>query len=303
MGMNPTLAAMYNTHGAGEALAEETTKIAHLELFAKAAMAQGINLADLDDGTRGALYNEFTSKLAEEGAAPPFPPKAEEDDDEDDEEEDKEEEDKEEEKKEAAARQEYAAMSEWTEKNAQADFLGRRMAHAFWDEYSEISKTAAGKTIAGIGPAAAAKKQGVGEGLKAMGKDVGGQASGAAKRLGGAIKSHPGKAALIGGGALAAGGAAAYGLKKLKGKKDDDEKDASAFDYQAANEGLKIASAAGWDTNEVAARLNAALTLGLGESEKVAQAKGSFEDAVAIRGLEILEQVGYPVDWTQVFGS
>ena len=301
MGMNPTLAAMYNTHGAGEALAEETTKIAHLELFAKAAMAQGINLADLDDGARGALYNEFTSKLAEEGAAPPFPPKAEEDDEDDEDEE----EDKEEEKKEAAARQEYAAMSEWTEKNAQADFLGRRMAHAFWDEYSEISKTAAGTPSSNITLAAPkAKKQGVGEGLKAMGKDFGGQASGAAKRLGGAIKAHPGKAALIGGGALAAGGAAAYGAKKLKGKKDDDgEKDASAFDYQAANEGLKIASAAGWDTTEVAARLNAALTLGLGESEKVAQAKGSFEDAVAIRGLEILEQVGYPVDWTQVFGS
>ena len=291
MGMNPTLAAMYNTNGAGQALAEETTKIAHLELFAKAAMAQGINLADLDEGTRGALYNEFTTKLAEEGAAPPFPPKKDkEEDDDDDDEEHEEKETEDEEKKEAAARREYAAMSEWTEKNAQADFLGRRMAHAFWDEYSEISKTA-GKTLRGIGPQAA-NKESVGAGLKRFGKD-----------FARAAKAHPGKAALLGAGTLAAGAGAAYGAKKLKEKKEEGKKEASAFDIQAANEGLKIASAAGWDPEEVTARLNAALTLGLSEPEKVAHANGNFEDAVSIRGLEILEQAGYPVDWNQVFGS
>jgi hypothetical protein len=83
-------------------------------------------------------------------------------------------------------------------------------------------------------------------------------------------------------------------------KKDEGEKEASAFDIQAAQAGLKIAEAAGWDSDQAVEKLNALLTLGVRESEKVAAAGGNFDDAVSIRGLELLEQAGYPVDWTQV---
>jgi hypothetical protein len=145
--MNATLAAMYNTAGYG-AQTREQEKVAHLELFAKTAAANGIDLTALSQGDRVALYNEFTQKLAEEGGE--FPPKGEEHEEESEEEKKKrEEKDKEEgseeEKKEAQAQ--FAAMRQWQEKNAEVDFLGRRMAHAFEDERRQIqaAKTASAK--------------------------------------------------------------------------------------------------------------------------------------------------------------
>lgn len=291
---------MYNTHGAGQAQQEELAKIAHLELFAKAAMAQGIDLSALDEGTRNELYTEFTTKLAEEDAEDeeeegPEHEAAESSDEEKGEQEEGDK-DSEEEKKEAAARREYAAQVEWQEKNAQADFLGRRMAHAFWDEYREISKEAGLKDIAGKVTGASDIKAGVNmlrgktPGLVAAGKSSKG--IGAKTLARGAAKA----------GGIAAGAAgAAYGAKKATEKKEE-SKEASAFDIASAEQGLKIASASGWDENEAAQRLSAVLTLGPSESEKVAHANGNYDDAINIRGLELLEAAGYPVDWTQVFG-
>lgn len=308
MGMNPTLAAMYNTHGAGAAAAEEQTKIAHLELFAKAAMAQGIDLSQLDQGTREELYSEFTSKLAEEEGM----------DDEEDEDEEEEEE------KDAAARREFAAQAEWQEKNAQADFLGRRMAHSFWDEYNEISKEArsAGEVLdKGIGAvktygrrlsgsdvrkAEKAKDTAIGHARRA--KDMsssdkvvqryGKKATDAAGTAADEAKKSR-KARLITGGAVGGAGAVGGGIAALSGGKD---KEASAFDFEAAEQALKLASASGWDEHEADQRLAAVLTLGPGESEKIAHAGGDYGDALNIRGLELLETAGYPVDWNQVFG-
>jgi hypothetical protein len=117
------------------------------------------------------------------------------------------------------------------------------------------------------------------------------------KKLG---RTTGGKAALIGGGAALAAGAG-YGIHRaLKGK--EEKKTASAFDVTAAEQGLKIACAAGWDEEECFDRLNSLLTLGVSESEKVAYANGSYEDGLNLRGLELLEEAGYPVDWEQVFG-
>lgn len=273
MGMNPTLAAMYNTHGAGQALQEEQVKVAHLDLFAKAAMANGIDLSQLDDETKNELFAEFTTKLAEEDGGeeggddeekeeggnggppvPPPPPKKEEGKSEGKSESDEEEE------KEAAARREHEARVEWQEKNAQADFLGRRMAHAFWNEYNEISKQAAAeasKVATGGAPAPA---------------------------------SAP----------------AAPTKKKLAGAPEAAPKQASAqispFDHQAAEEALKIASAGGWDEQECIQRLNSVLTLGPKETEKTAGIR-DYSDSVSVRGLELLEQAGYAVDWNQVFNK
>lgn len=336
MGMNPTLAAMYNTHGAGDAATEEQTKIAHLELFCKAAAAQGIDLSQLDDETKGSLYADFTAKLAaeegeeegeeeggeEEGKKPP--PK--------EEGEGEGEEEGEGDEKEAAARAEYAAMQEWQEKNAQADFLGRRMAHAFWDEYNEISKEARGgssqpseseaaaftkkfkaqqEAKRSAGRAAAAEqrlaKGGAGTGASGAKQVSGaeGKAREAARSVSSKVKkigrTTGGKAALIGGGAALAAGAG-YGLHKAL-KKKEGKKEASAFDVTSAEQGLKIAAAAGWDEEECAMHLNSLLARGVEESEKVAYANGNFEDAVNLRGLELLEEVGYPVDWAQIFGE
>ena len=66
MSMNPYLAAMYDTHGYGTAVQEEQTKVASLELFAKTAAAEGIDLSQLTPDQQNSLYTQFISKLAED---------------------------------------------------------------------------------------------------------------------------------------------------------------------------------------------------------------------------------------------
>lgn len=308
--MNPYLAAMYNTHGYGDAVAEEQTKVAHLDTFCKAAAAEGIDLSQLAPEQREALYNEFTTKLAEEeegeeeGGGPPTPPKKEEDDEEE-----------ESEDKEAAARAEYAAQQEWQQKVAEADFLGRQMAHAFVQERDSIEKQAgkAGDYVRKLKGAVeetaghlhrakgsrkqlrAAKKSGLGEVLggryKSEAKEHMSKAMQSAKPL-----AAP--AAVVGGvGATGAAGAAGYAAGR-KGKKDDGEKTSSAFDEQAYGRAFEIAKEAGYDENEAVERLNALYTLvGSPEQTKTASADAPFDTALSVRGLELLEHAGYPVDW------
>lgn len=283
MSMNPYLAAMYDTHGYGQAVQEEQTKIAHLELFAKTAAAEGIDLSLLSPEQQTSLFNQFISKLAEDDKkAPPFE-KKEEKAEEHEKKETSAEEKKEEEKKEAAAREELARVNDWQQKVAEADFLGRTMAHSFWNETQEIQK-AAGAT------------ESIGKSLSRLGSAAADEAS-----------KHKGKLlAGAGGAAMAAGGTAGYlHGKHLKEKKEEKKKESSAFDALAAEQAVKIAASAGWDTEEVTARINAIVTLGgpSAENTKVAQVANDYEAAMNVRGLEFLEAAGYPVDWKQVFGS
>lgn len=323
--MNQHLAALYNTNGYRTALEAEQTKIAAADLFCKAAAAEGLDLSTLDEATRAQLFENFVSKLAsddkdadDEGGdkdkkAPP-PPFAK-----------KEEGEKKDEEKEAAARAEYQAQAEWQQKTAEADFLGRQMAHAFMSEKAEIEKAAAAAealekeakekqefqkkhspTLLGAGKGApggtahqTAKgpQMSVGSKLREAARHAGGKAQEVAHRVGEAAKAHKGKAALVGAG-LAAGGAIGAAVAH-KGK----EKEASAFDLAAGEEALKIAGAYGYDTDEAAERLNAVLLLGVaGESEKVAHANGDYNTAVQLRGLELLETAGYPIAWDEILG-
>lgn len=139
MSMNPTLAAMYNTNGFGDRVRQEQTKIAHLDLFAKSAAANGIDLSQLDANTRQALYQEFSMKLAEESpeALEEEGKKEEHEGEEEKEEGEKKVEKAEEEEKEAAAQ--FQAMQQWQQKVAEADYLGRVMAHSFTDERTKIA--------------------------------------------------------------------------------------------------------------------------------------------------------------------
>ena len=45
--MNPWLASYYNTHGAGEAAAEEQEKVAQVQLFCMLASERGIDMSEL----------------------------------------------------------------------------------------------------------------------------------------------------------------------------------------------------------------------------------------------------------------
>ena len=138
--MNEWLAEMYRTNGSTPA-PEETQKLANAELFAKLATQNGIDLEALAPEQVGELYaqvfpEEF-AKAAEEDKKDdekkddkPLPPFMKKDDDK-----------KDEEKKEAAARfwQEKTASQE---KFAEADLMGRVMAHSFTQEL-ELIKAAA----------------------------------------------------------------------------------------------------------------------------------------------------------------
>ena len=326
--MNSHLAHMYNTLGAGEAAAEEQTKVASLDLFAKAAAAEQIQLSELSPEDQNNLYSQFCEKLAQEGEEggeeggekkSPFPPKK------------KEEEEEKDEEKESAARAEFVAQQEWQQKTAEADYLGRQMAHSFWNESGEIQKAAMEKEARGgssqpgaaeaarfekkvkgeqaakaaEGRAAKAEKslKGAGQG-RSGGKQVGGAEGKVREGLRGVTskvqqlgRTKGGKAALIGGGASLAAGAG-YGLHRALKKKE-----ASAFDEQAAFQAMKIAQSAELgDLEEIETKVASLLNLNLlaDETEKVAMTS-DYDTALNVRGLEFLEAAGQEVDWDEVF--
>jgi len=157
--MNPTLAAFYNTNGAGDAARQEQIKIAHLDLFAKAASAQGYDLTTMAPAQVEELYAAFSTKLAEGAEALEHAGEEEEEEGEKDEakgktEEEKGEKEKEEAEEEKEAQAQYAAMKQWQDKVAEADHLGRVMAHSFTDERNKIA--AAAKVAGTLPPALAA---------------------------------------------------------------------------------------------------------------------------------------------------
>lgn len=147
----------------------------------------------------------------------------------------------------------------------EAKFLGQVVAHSMWNELESIQKHAAspqteggtlisggvgteraGKTLASGAPGGMESGSKTlagglagrrGEAEKAMKetakKGIGERLKSLASKGVGAVKAHPGKAALIAGGTLAAAGGAEALRRGLKSRKDDDEgqdKAASAFD-------------------------------------------------------------------------
>jgi hypothetical protein len=291
--MNEWLAEMYGTGGQAD---EAQEKVAELELFAKLAADNGIDLTTLEPEQVSALYAETFGKVAAE--------------DEDDE-------DEEEEEAEDKAKAEHEAAKEGAAKFAEADIMGRTMAHAFVNELDEIDGTktagrasqAYRKGKAGAKKLYGAAKRQAKKGLRAEARTSG--------RIGGALMSGASKAgkkvgllkknikqtagrrkavgrAALGAGALGAGGAA-YGASRMG-------KESSALDYLAAEEAVKIAAADGWDTDECIDLLNQVLEAGPEESEKIAYVEDTA-DAIQVRGLELLDECGYDVDWDQVFGE
>lgn len=73
-------------------------------------------------------------------------------------------------------------------------------------------------------------------------------------------------------------------------------KQASSIDQLAAQEAFNKVASHGFDTNQAESLLNAVLTLGPSESQKVASAS-TVEEAIDLRSLELLEMAGYPVNY------
>ena len=290
--MNEWLAQMYGTNGA-----EEQEKTASLELFAKLAAQHNIDLSQLSDDQVSELYAEtFPDQFAKMASY-----------------------DDEESKKEAAA--DYVSEKvAFQEKFAEADLMGRVMAHSFMQERLDLEKIAEGSGSSrpskrefearakemkakanapgpikgGWTPSQAAPKSPAGAGYSGA-KRV----STLGEKAKGFLKSRAGKgtAAALGATALTAAGYGAY--KGLKGK--DKAASAAHFEELSANQAIKIASAAGFDSDEAVDRVIAVYTLGLEETEKIASVQ-SVDDAIHVRGLEYLETAGYPVDWSEIFG-
>jgi hypothetical protein len=330
--MNPYLAAMYNTNGAAEQITEDMQKVANMELFCKLAADNGLDLSNMTDDQIASVYAqvfpEDIAKVAEEEEK-----KEEEKKEEHEESETEEEEKKEEEAKKAEAY--YSEKRAWAEKCAEADYMGRIMAHAFTQERDNIEKEADYKTLA-YKPGVAHKVRSVATPALEKAKEVGGAIKGGLKRVGEKrqelmergevakrqLQEHAGKmdkaekawergerlkgvaakyAPHAGAATLAVGGEEAVrrGLKKGESEKKGS---AEAFDEMAANYAIKMAEAAGWDVDEAVERISAIHTLGLSESEKIAHVQ-DLDTATHVRALEYLEAASYPVNWEEIFGG
>jgi hypothetical protein len=230
------------------AAAEDLEKDASVDLFLKLAEEQHIDLKSMPDAKVTELYNSWQAVKAAEKE----PGK-----------------DEAEKKVEEEARKEHAEKKANAEKIAEADYLGRVMAHAYTNE---LRKIAADTTTAAP---TAAKLAEMPEALR----------KGMEAARGGKPEEGKGKD------------------EKKDDKKDEKEaaarvKRASAIDQLAATHAVRLAHDAGLSAEEAGRKVAAVLELGLlGESSKVASAP-DVETATHIRALELLEKAGYQVTWS-----
>lgn len=302
-GMNEFLAAYYGTGGtiSSQPASEEVEKRAQIQLFAKLAAEQNIDLENLPEDQVAKLWANFQKqasgvKLAEEDKKP--------------------EDDKS--KKMDDAKKELEEKKAAAEKLSEADFLGRVMAHSYVDELKKIAAAQAEPEPAKEAEAKDEKKdedddtkkekeaampehlrkalagvKGKASAGAAKAKEMAGAASGKAKEMAGkasdAAKKHPGASHAAAGaaGAVAGGAIGAAAMKKKK---------ASALDELACETALNKVAEAGFDLDEAATRLAAVLELPASENTKVAAAP-DLPSAIEFRSLELLEQAGYPVTW------
>jgi len=291
--MDQFLAEYYGTGNAAQATDDndgsKVAEAAQFELFAKVAAAEGIDLNQLSDEQVEKLYSDTFSKEAGEN---PFAKKEDGEGDDDD--------------KKEKAKDEHEEKKASAEKVAEADFLGRVMAHSY---VQELNKIAASKEMVhkpGGGSSSSrghdksqlfdrkqdATKPGKSSVIAQRLRSAAGDASKAVGAAGKAVSKHVGahKGKYIGG-AAAAGGLAAGALAAHQSKK------ASAIDELAAEMAYEKAAAAGWDAEEAASRISAIMTLGPSEEGSKVAAAENVDQAIDIRSSEILELAGYPVSW------
>ena len=286
--MDAFLAEHYGTKTAAAAPQEDLEKQASIELFLKVASEQKIDLKAMSDVQVDELYNRWVKAAAAQTTEPAAAEKTAEE---------KEEEEKKE--KLEAAEKEHEEKKAASEKIAEADFMGRVMAHAYVNELRKIAADTSATAPAGEIKEARGVVGETGKFFKALGghaiesgkgSHLGAKTRSAAQHAASFADKHKGTAATVAA-STAAGGAA--------GAAAGHHKKASAIDELAYVRAQELAKEAGIDHEEVASKIAAAFTLNLvEESTKVASAP-DVETAVGIRALELLEKVGYPVEWAQ----
>jgi len=245
--MDPRLAELYGTNKDTDGDVEKT---AAAELAEKLA---GENELDLDG-----LSGEELEALAQEVLSSDEEPEATEE---------------KEEETEDSEESEKTASDETEEKLAEADYIGRVMAHSYVHELKNIEKSAGVKEMGGRVMAK----------LKSMGgkaKELGGKAGSKAKEFGGKgvafAKKHKGKAGI--GAGVAAAGAAGYAAHKAMSKKSSAETP-SALDQLAVARAKEILTENGVETEEKTASDDTKWD--------------ALSKAVELRAVELLKAEGY----------
>jgi hypothetical protein len=248
MSMTELLGSVYGTAGHSD---EDRDKRAQAEFFTNLCKQGGIQIEHLTDDQVKRLW-----KVAMEEMDKGEPEKKE----------DKKKEGEEE--KSAAARREWQEKRAAAEKIAEADALGRIMAHAYVAELRKIAEEAEKKDKGEVPPQFLKeeskgddKKEDKGEGEK---KESQARAEHLLARLG----------------------------------KTAQASSTTSLDELAAEHAVELLKGAGMDAELARSRVGAVYTLGLGESTKIASAE-SFERAIVLRALEFCEAAGAPVDWSK----
>lgn len=276
--MSSTLGEVFGTNKVASATPEDLEKRAANEFFIGLCKEQGINIKELADKELNDLYKAAMDMRKESAAkeAGEMPPQfAKKDGDKKDEKkpEDKKDEgkDKEAAAKAAAAEAEFNAVKTAATKVAEADAMGRIMAHSFVAELNKIAEKGGGFPFP-------PKKDGEEKAEKKDGKDE-------EKEEKKEASSSEKAAALV----------SAF-RDKTAGTAPAAGSSTPNFDETACYHAIEMLKAAGVNGDEAFAKVNAVYVLGLKESEKIASAPDAAA-GLEIRALEICEAAGYPVEW------
>lgn len=291
--MDQMLASFFGTGGVeSQPSAEDAEKTAQAAFFAKTAAAQGIDLEECTPAQIDWLWQRTFGTTKEAEFPPPKEDKGEGD-------EKKEQEDK--------ARKEHEEKKASQDRFDQATTFGKTAAHAYVAEMKHILEAGGLEFMkeAGIADKARSvgkqfvkgiKGEGIKDSYKAMKRDAGASVHGELAARGDLKKAVGRSAAAYGAAGAAAGAAGAGARHAMKSKEGSAEP--SAFEMEAAELALAKVAEANFDQDQAIGRLNAVLTLGLNDSEKVASLD-KYEDALERRALEYAAAAGYPVEWSE----
>ena len=174
-----------------------------------------------------------------------------------------------------------------------ADYCGRIMAHAYVNEMKKIASEMDKEARSYHDVLHEMKKNKKPLSEKVM--HAAHEGKEALKSIGAKIKKDKGTHAAAAGAGLATGAIGATAANELA--HDGKKKKASALDEIAGELAVKIAADGGFDPEQAGELLDTLFASGeLADSAKVAFASTS-DEALQVRALELLEQVGYPVTW------
>lgn len=272
-GMNETLGEIFGTKAASVPSAttqEDVEKTAQIEFFTKLCQDKQLDVSLLSDTQVNELFK--TAMEMKTAADAEESPEA------------KAKKAKEDKAKEAAAKTASAAEAEYAEKRAaaklaaEADTMGRLMAHAYVDELKKIAGQMPPQFAANAKGKEDGKSEGKPEGKEDDKGDDDKKKKEAAAKAAEIISSFEStKHASLG---TTPGGT-------------------PALNEMAGNHAIEMLKSAGVNAEEAIARINAVHTLGVPDSTKIASAANA-DAALYVRALEYCEAAGYPVDWTQV---